>query len=186
MKRFSILFMQGPSICAALIFVILSSGCATTIATKMYPGSALPKEQAAIIEGKDTRERPSLTFFPPYCNSHVRILDVDGQHLSPTQKCEVLPGLHNVVIQVEYKGSTGGLIPWDNIEGSKSVSLQFNAEAGHQYRISMRYWSIGYSQYLKKPWKAGPHVLFVDAKSKSFDIIDVTTGATIFSKRFCK
>ncbi len=151
--------IQGIPICAVLIFVILISGCATTtIATRMYSGDALQKEQVVTIEGKDTMEIRPGRFSSPYCKSHGRILDVDGQHLSPTKKCEVLPGLHNVVIQVEYQGDNGGII-LSRIEGNTLVSLQFNAEAGHQYRISMRYW-----QYWQ-PWKAGLHVLVVDAKS---------------------
>jgi len=38
--------IQGFSLCAVLIFVILTSGCATT---RMYTGEALPAEEIAAI-----------------------------------------------------------------------------------------------------------------------------------------
>jgi len=105
----------------------------------MYTGDELPKEQVAIIEGRDT-----FLFIPlPILwasRSAVEILEVDGKPLSrPTKKCEVLPGLHNVGVQAYYIRFSVA-----DLEASRSGSLQFNAEAGHQYKINVRYrnWQI--------------------------------------------
>jgi hypothetical protein len=135
--------IQGFSIFLALILFILTSGCATT-ATRMYTGDALPKEQVAIIAGRDTFLFLPLPIFW-VSGSSVEIREVDGKPLfRPTRKCEVLPGLHNLVVQAYYTRLTIFFnVPVDS-EASRSGSLQFNTEAGHQYKIKVRYrnWQI--------------------------------------------
>ena len=130
MKRQSII--QEFPICVALIFVILISGCATAT-TRMYTGEALPKEKIAVIKGN---KRFLFVVFA-YVQSGVRIREVDGRLLlPPTEKCEVLPGLHDVVVEAYSKGGMGTflLTPFSSYF---RVSFKFNTEAGHQYRIKV-------------------------------------------------
>ena len=129
--------IQAISICVVLIFVILTSGCATT-PKRMYTGEALPKDQVSIIEGNKTFF--FIYFILGYWSHRTTVLfrEIDGKVVSDrTKQCEVLPGLHNVVVEVER------MVKDDTYYGSKTfhvfrtVPLQFNAIAGQKYQIKI-------------------------------------------------
>jgi hypothetical protein len=142
MKRNSI--VQGFSIFAALILAILTSGCATT---RMYTGEALPKEKIAVIKG-DTK---FLYLGFVFVETGTRILEVDGKALLyPTKKCEVLAGLHSIVVEPYHEGFFAG-----TFKTCGWVFLKFNTEAGHQYKIEVPY-----------GWKRGTLVNVIDTKSR--------------------
>jgi len=142
MKRKSII--QVFSIYAALIFVLLTSGCVgPTVWT--YEGDRLPKSEVAVIKGG----------FYYYLLAHrTYIYRIDDSYPEAT-KVSVLPGRHELVIKyVEY-----GLL--GNDTSSRCVREAFNFEAGHEYKIKYLYEGI-FREGVK--------------------IIDVTTGAIIFSQ----
>lgn len=137
MKRKSII--QGISICVVLIFVALTCGCATT-AKRMYTGEALPKEQVAIIEGSTSTQL--IYFIIGFWKRHTTVLirEVDDKVPSSfIHKCEVLPGLHNVVVEVEQTVEAGLFFPaaGPSSQARRTVPLQFNTIAGHEYRIKI-------------------------------------------------
>jgi hypothetical protein len=117
----------------------------------MYTGEALPKEKIAVIKGGTKFLYLGFVFV----ETGTRILEVDGKALlPPTKKCEVLPGLHTIVVEpyheatwfVSYSGGGSEIIGW--------VFLKFNTEAGHQYKIEVPY-----------GWKRGTLVNVIDIKS---------------------
>jgi hypothetical protein len=129
MKRQRI--VEELSIFVVLILLILTSGCATS-GMRMYTGEELPKEQVAVIEGTT---RFLYLVFGYICVS-VKISQVDDKvPFHPVHKCEVLPGLHTVAVTVFREG--GFLLDFEPI--SRSISLEFNAEAGHHYKIKAGY-----------------------------------------------
>lgn len=122
---------QGLSTFVALILVILTSGCATS-AMRVYTGEVLPKEQVAVIEG--TTRFLYLVF--GYIYVSVKISQVDDKvPFHPVHKCEVLPGLHTVVVKVSREGAF--LLDFEPI--SRSISFEFNAKTGHHYKIKAGY-----------------------------------------------
>jgi hypothetical protein len=152
MKRESVI--QMFSICVALIFVVLTSGCVSIGRTKKsYSGDKLHKSEVAVIKG---RYYYALLYY-----DGVVIYKIDGKcmglpHFEPflpgSTKVEVLPGWHELVI-LHYVINLFGFPP-------NCVRAAFNFEAGHKYRI-------------KTP-------LLTDT-GDLVTIIDVNTGVTIFS-----
>jgi hypothetical protein len=147
MKRKPVI--EGLSIFVALILVILPSGCATS-GMRMYTGEALPKEQVAVIKGSTKFLYLGLA----YVVTGARILEADGKALlHPTKTCEVLPGLHSLVVE-PYRWLDVLFLPNPGGETCGWVFLKFNTEAGHQYKIEVPYW-----------WKRGTLVNVIDTKS---------------------
>jgi hypothetical protein len=154
MKRKSVI--RVFSICVALIFVVLASGCVSIgPAKKSYSGDKLQKSEVAVIRG---RYYYALLYY-----DGVVIYKIDGKYMglesatfaefSPgSTKVEVLPGWHELVI-LHYVINLFGFPP-------NCVRAAFNFEAGHKYRI-------------KTP-------LLTDT-GDLVTIIDVNTGVTIFS-----
>ncbi len=145
MKRETII--QKFSICAALIFVVLASGCVSIGPTvKTYSGDKLQKSEVAIIKGWW-----SFYLLAWEC---IEIYQIDGRTVEAT-KVEVLPGPHFLVIR-NYSTSLVAPISappnWARVD--------YNFEAGHEYKI--KYW-------------------FKSILIKGVKIIDVTTGAIIYS-----
>jgi hypothetical protein len=146
MKRKSII--QVFSICAALIFVLLTSGCiGPTVRT--YSGDKLQKSEVAVIKG--------WYGFYLLGETEMYIHSIDDSDLKAT-KVEVLPGWHELVII--HSDAYSGFI-WGGGVSSDRVKVAFNFEAGHEYKI----------KYLYKG-------LLIEG----IKIIDVTTGAIIFSQ----
>ena len=139
-----------------LLVVILISGCATP---RMYEGPKLPKEQVAIIKGDHS---PKLLFAPAIFirSSYVGFLGTDGNAFKPIylqpggypSKIEVLPGYHKVIVLLHkeaFRGYAGPIY-----ERNKAISLEFYAEAGHDYLIKVPRW-----------WKEGSPITVVDVGS---------------------
>jgi len=82
MKRKSI--MRPLSICAVLIFVILTSGCAAT--RRMYTGEASPKEQVAVM-GAVSKFKFNYNVFVWICS-----LDEELQNLLALEKLKLCLG----------------------------------------------------------------------------------------------
>jgi hypothetical protein len=129
MKRKSII--QGFSICAALIFVILTSGCATT---RMYKGEELSKQEIAVIKGSQKN------YFGYYVSVDIyRVDDGEERKLSSVpilrrleSEVEVMPGFHKVFVMVMVWGADMPPLGWNFTD---SYRLEFTAEAGHKYKI---------------------------------------------------
>ncbi len=135
MRRQSII--QRLSIWAALTLVVLTYGCSTT-PKRMYAGEALPKEQVATIEG--SKNLKFIYFIYGYWSHRKTVLirEVDGKPLLElTNKCEVLPGLHNVVVEVERSEKASSIYGGKHFHVIRKVPLQFNVIAGHKYRIKI-------------------------------------------------
>jgi len=142
MKRKSII--QVFSIYAALIFVLLTSGCVgPTVMT--YSGDKLQKSEFAVIKG-------GYDFYLLGGNRNY-IWRIDDSYTEDT-KVEVLPGRHELVIKHFIYYLLGG-------SSSDCIRGAFNFEAGHEYKIKYLYKGI-FREGVK--------------------IIDVTTGAMIFSQ----
>ena len=82
---------------------------------------------------------------PPEQRAHIRgtvggsvfagadIIAIDGEMLSSKNSAYILPGTHTVRLQYNRPGGGGSVGP---------VELQFEAEAGHEYRAKWHYsWS---------------------------------------------
>ncbi len=121
MKRKSII--QGFSICVALIFVILTSGCVVGPRVRTYSGDKLQKSEVAVIKGG------YLT--PLIWYECVDIYEIDGMHPKATN-VEVLPGWHELVIR-NYVISLSPLGPAPGCQNV--VRAAFNFEARHEYKI---------------------------------------------------
>jgi hypothetical protein len=146
MKQKSII--QGFSICAALIFVVLTSGCVgPTVRT--YSGDKLQKSEVAVIKG--------WCFSYLFAYECIDIYRIDDSYPKAT-KVEVLPGRHELIIR-DYVIS---LSPWGPAPGcQQAIRASFNFEAGHEYKINTH---------------------FMGLLEKGVDIIDVTTGAPVYSQ----
>jgi hypothetical protein len=129
MKRKSII--RGPSICVALIFVILTSGCVgPTVRT--YSGDKLQKSEVAVIKGW-------IVVFPL---EGLYISQIDGRPVDTT-KLEVLPGVHTLVIRrFEIPFTIGLFSEGDRVLPKFEVGAEYNFEAGHQYKIKFLYKGI--------------------------------------------
>jgi hypothetical protein len=127
MKRESII--QGFLICAALIFVVLASGCLSIGPTvRTYSGDKLQKSEVAVIKGW------WMSTLLGY--EGLDIFALDGNNLGAT-KVEVLPGKHGLIIR-NYSYSFVTLsetLP-------RYAGAEFNFEAGHEYKINYRYKGI--------------------------------------------
>ncbi len=125
MKRKSII--QGFSICAALIFVILTSGCAVGPTIRTYSGDKLQKSEVAVIKG--------WWLFALLGYGGFDIYSIDDTVLEAT-KVEASPGRHELVIR-SYSFSFVAPVG----APPESAQVAFNFEAGHEYKI--KYKGIG-------------------------------------------
>jgi len=121
MKRKSII--RGLSIYLALVFIVLTSGCASIApTTKSYSGDRLQKSEVAIIKG--------WWFYKLFGYDGIDIYSIDGNYLEAT-KVEVLPGWHEVIIW----NHDFCFLPWESCDGPSYARAAFNFEAGHEYEI---------------------------------------------------
>jgi len=156
MKRESII--QGFSLCAVLIFVILTSGCATTV-TRMYKGEELPKQEIAVIK-ESSRSFPKIQVY--ICSVDEELLE---SPLIGLLKVQVMPGFHKVVVRTHmtvYHPS--GIRLFDQRFLYYNI-LEFTAEAGHQYKIKTLDLSKG--------------------NCLSIGLVDIQSGAVIANSRNC-
>ena len=120
--------MKGKSIikafliCAALIFVVLTSGCAVGPTIRTYGGDKLQKSEVAVIKG--------WWFYRLFGYDGIDIYNIDGNYLEAT-KVEVLSGWHELIIW-NYDSC---FLPWVSCDGPSYARVAFNFEAGHEYKI---------------------------------------------------
>jgi len=118
------------SICAGLIFVLLTSGCVgPTVRT--HSGDKLQKSEVAVIRGW-------YAFYILSVES-IYIYRIDDTYPEAT-KVEVLPGWHELVIK-RYEYHPFELFPGAAYT-SGFVQGAFNFEAGHEYKIKGMYKGI--------------------------------------------
>ena len=124
MKRKSIKLF---SICAALIFVLLTSGCVgPTVRT--YRGDKLQKSEVAVIKG--------WYYFTAFGYDCISIYRIDGS--SPkVRNVEVLPGWHELEI-MWYSFSF--VVPLGL--PARYAEVKLNCEAGHEYIIMAQFKGI--------------------------------------------
>ncbi len=141
-----------------LIFLVamFAFGCATP---RIYEGPKLPKEQVASIKVS----RSHWLYFPPtfFGVSGIDVLGTEDKGINPLvnkliTRIEVLPGFHKVFVQVrkEVWAGSNWTGPIQLYETHQNLYLEFNAEAGHEYKIKVPYW-----------WKKGSLVRVVDIGS---------------------
>ncbi len=158
-------------LCIPILLVVISIfGCATP---RMYEGPKLPKEVVATLEGSTTSAYTGVYFLTNvltcclrhlfWPDSYVTFIVVpDGiikryfsyfkYHRGLPPKIEVLPGYNKVPV----------LLSKEAFRGSKPLYyrqytfwLEFNAEAGHKYKVKAPYW-----------WKKGSFIRVVDVGSE--------------------
>ena len=131
-------------------------GCATP---KMYEGPKLLKEQVASIKVS----RSHWLYFPPtfFGVSGIDVLGTEDRGINPLvtrliAKIEVLPGFHKIFVQVrkEVWAGSNWTGPVQLYETHQNLYLEFNAEAGHKYKIKVSYW-----------WKKGSFIRVEDVGS---------------------
>jgi|GEM_PF-3355676 len=143
-----------------LLVAMFISGCATP---RMYEGEKLPNEQVAIIK-QSNNVIPLLLLF---MFSGTEINEVNNTRINRemffrTSKVEVLPGLQKVAVIINK--SVVGFTYWGDgtiYKDKKFVSLEFNAEAGHEYEIKAPFW-----------WK----------KSSMVKVVDIPSGFVVASQ----
>ena len=115
-----------------LLLTLLNCACAPA---RMYVGDELPKEKIAIIKASGSH--------PFYSNRsvHVYIVAVDDKKSRGSRAIEILPGFHKVTLLIVALHLAGMGPDIENIIDPVGPSfdfrytLEFNAEAGHEYRI---------------------------------------------------
>jgi hypothetical protein len=138
------------------LVAMLVFGCATS---RMYQGQKLPEEQVASIKVS----RSHWLYFPPtfFGVSGIDVLGTESKGTNPLvnrliTRIEVLPGSHKLLVQVrkEVWAGSNWTGPVQLYEARQSLYLDFNAEAGHKYKIKVPYW-----------WKKGSLIRVVDVGS---------------------
>jgi hypothetical protein len=125
-----------------LLLPVLFYGCAgVPKAYRMYPEPERPKNEIAVIEGKRF-----LYFFIGACSHSISYLDYQVVILEQYDKIEFIPGFHTVTVRFGCEGFYGGHYQY--------AHLEFNAEAGHEYKIKVN------------RWKFYPEVLVIDKNSE--------------------
>ncbi len=123
-----------------LMLALLVSGCTTM---KAYEGPELPKSEIAVLHSVDPHgESFVITPVPiPFGSKHITFIDeLDGKDL-PTplsDRIHILPGQHSArVSYIRYPDVTFcfGLGPCFANYQTRDLSIDFTAEAGHEYRI---------------------------------------------------
>ncbi len=138
-----------------LILLVVTSifGCATP---RMYEGPKLPEEQVASIKVS----RSHWLYFPPtfFGVSGIDVLGTEDKGINPLvnrliTKIEVLPGFHKVFVQVrkEVWAGSNWTGPVQLYETHQNLYLEFNTEAGREYKIKVPYW-----------WRKGSLVRVID------------------------
>ncbi len=110
---------------------------------RMYTGEALPKEQIAVIKGTSKEY-----FFRGRVGVYIISVDEELRKGPSFNRVEVMPGLHKVVVGVNVVSG------WGNIDVLGNYSLEFNAEAGHEYKIITR-----------DHWKEDAFIALIDTNS---------------------
>ncbi|NIO12065.1 MAG: hypothetical protein GTO40_30205 [Deltaproteobacteria bacterium] len=105
---------------ALLVTLLIVSGCGTGKAHRMHQGEYLPRSKVAIL--RDTTN----FFFVAYCET--RFWSMDGINVRGKRTLELLPGAHEVDFSMELVGYSSA---------SRSGSLKFQAEAGHEYQLKV-------------------------------------------------
>jgi len=123
MKRESI--TKGFPICAALIFILLTSGCFVGPRVKAHSGDKLQQSEAAVIKG--------FCYYALLKYDCVDIYEIDGSILKATT-VEVSPGWHALVIR-NYNFSLGALLGFPALYADTGL----NFEAGHEYKIKFHF-----------------------------------------------
>jgi hypothetical protein len=166
--------MKSKSYIPILLVAVLIFGCTTP---RMYEGPRLPKEQIATLEGSKTAYLGvwflvnigtlglTLWVLP---NSYITFGYWTGEWSSlfkyyrgTPPKIEVLPGYNNIYVILYKEWFIGYIGPLYHRQ--YSVRLNFNAEAGHKYKVKAPCW-----------WKKGSIVRLVDVES----------GEVVASERF--
>jgi len=159
--------MRSKSYIPILLVVVLIFGCATP---RMYEGPKLPKEQVATLKGSTSVYLGvwflttllsgclRLVFWP---DSYVTFVGASGGRIERNYfkyyhglppKIEFLPGDSKVSVLLSKEAFLGMGNPL--YHRHYTVWLEFNAEAGHDYKIKVPYW-----------WKEGSPIRVVDAGS---------------------
>lgn len=129
----------------------------------MYEGEKLPKEQVAII--KQSKSMIPLLLLFVFSGTEINKVNDTRIHreiFSQKSKVEVLPGLQKTAVIVD-KSVVGFTYGGDGTiyKDKKFVSLEFNAEAGHEYEIKAPFW-----------WK----------KSSMVTVVDIPSGHVVASQ----
>jgi hypothetical protein len=135
---------------------VITFGCATP---RMYEGPKLLKEQVASIKVS----RSHWLYFPPTIigASGIDVLGTEDKRINPlvcrlVTRIEVLPGFQKLFLQVrkEVWAGSNWTGPIQLYETHQNLCLEFNTEAGREYKIKVPYW-----------WRKGSLIRVVDVGS---------------------
>ena len=108
---------------------------------KAYEGPELPKSEIAVLHRMDRHgEALGLFFIVPIPGvKHItEVAEIDGKNVKLAARFHILPGNHTVSVSyMRYPDVTFclGLGPCFGIYQTRDLSIDFTAEAGHEYRI---------------------------------------------------
>ncbi len=130
-------------IAIALLLALLSSGCATM---KAYEGPELPRSEIAVLDvghrhGGVLGLIYGIVPVPAY-RHRTYIYEIDGKKKGLRREIHILPGQHTARVHYwrnpdvtfcvgGYAGSDGCIANYE----TRDLSIDFTAEAGHEYRI---------------------------------------------------
>jgi len=108
------------SILIVFLVIVAVSGCVSIKAYKAYEGEILPKAEIAIL--RETTHFYVISF----CSTNLKT--IDGRDVNGAGMVELLPGPHKVSFLLEFD-SYGS--------NARSGSFEFQAEAGHVYKLDV-------------------------------------------------
>jgi len=108
------------SLLIVVLVIVAVSGCASIRTYQAYEGETLPPSKIAIL--RDTKKFYLISF----CKSELET--IDGKDVNSAGLVEMLPGPHKVSFKLEY-------VTWGS--ESRQGSFEFQAEAGHVYKLDV-------------------------------------------------
>ncbi len=127
-----------------LMLALLVSGCGTM---KAYEGPELPKSEIAVLHHTDRHgEVWLLNYIVPIPGSkHISFIDeIDGKGVDLSERIHILPGQHSARVTYQRNPDVAFCVtappiflsgPCFGIYQTRDLSIDFTAEAGHEYRI---------------------------------------------------
>ncbi len=122
-----------------LMLALLVSGCGTM---KAYEGPELPKSEIAVLHRVDSHGKTLVLLLVvplPGVKHQTVVAEIDGKNVNLAARYHILPGNHTVSVSytrfpdVCVGVGLGPCLPLH--DETHDLSIDFVAEAGHEYRI---------------------------------------------------
>ncbi len=121
-----------------LMLALLVSGCGTM---KAYEGPELPKSEIAVLHRIDSHGKTLVLLLVvplPGVKHQTVVAEIDGKNVNLAARYHILPGNHTVSVSYTRFPDVGlcvGLACFPVLDETHDLSINFVAEAGHEYRI---------------------------------------------------